>query len=94
MGEAGYDVFFKAALTSILDDIKDDLADFGVTYEQWCSEKTLADDGSIDKVVKRLQDNGFIYEKGGALWFKSTDFGDEKDRVVVRDNGQATYFCF
>ena len=93
LGEAGYDVFFKAALTSILDDIKDDLAGFGVTYEQWFSEKTLADDGSIDKVVKRLQDNGFIYEKGGALWFKSTDFGDEKDRVVVRDNGQATYFA-
>ncbi|MBK7299516.1 MAG: arginine--tRNA ligase [Moraxellaceae bacterium] len=93
LGDDGYDVFFKAALNSILDDIKDDLADFGVTYEQWFSEKTLADDGSIDRVVKRLQDNGFIYEKNGALWFKSTDFGDEKDRVVVRDNGQATYFA-
>ncbi|MCP5174935.1 MAG: arginine--tRNA ligase [Moraxellaceae bacterium] len=93
LGAEGYNVFFRAALDSILDDIKDDLAGFGVTYEQWFSEKTLADDGSIDKVVKRLQDNGFIYEKGGALWFKSTDFGDEKDRVVVRDNGQATYFA-
>jgi arginyl-tRNA synthetase len=93
LGDDGYDVFFKAALNSILDDIKDDLAGFGVTYEQWFSEKTLADDGSIDRVVKRLQDNGFIYEKNGALWFKSTDFGDEKDRVVVRDNGQATYFA-
>nr|HQV23626.1 arginine--tRNA ligase [Agitococcus sp.] len=77
LGAEGYNVFFRAALDSILDDIKDDLAGFGVTYEQWFSEKTLADDGSIDKVVKRLQDNGFIYEKGGALWFKSTDFGDE-----------------
>ena len=93
LGDAGYNVFFRAALDSILDDIKDDLAGFGVTYDQWFSEKTLADDGSIEKVVKRLQDNGFIYEKGGALWFKSTDFGDEKDRVVVRDNGQATYFA-
>lgn len=93
LGEDGYSVFFKAALNSILDDIKDDLKGFGVTYEQWFSEKTLADDGSIDKVVKRLQDNGFIYQKNGALWFKSTDFGDEKDRVVVRDNGQATYFA-
>ena len=93
LGDDGYDVFFKAALNSILDDIKDDLAGFGVTYEQWFSEKTLADDGSIDRVVKRLQDNGFIYEKNGALWFKSTEFGDEKDRVVVRDNGQATYFA-
>lgn len=93
LGDAGYNVFFRAALDSILDDIKDDLAGFGVTYDQWFSEKTLADDGSIELVVKRLQDNGFIYEKGGALWFKSTDFGDEKDRVVVRDNGQATYFA-
>lgn len=93
LGDAGYEVFFRAALDSILDDIKDDLAGFGVTYDQWFSEKTLADDGSIERVVKRLQDNGFIYEKGGALWFKSTDFGDEKDRVVVRDNGQATYFA-
>jgi len=93
LGADGYNVFFRAALDSILDDIKDDLAGFGVTYDQWFSEKTLADDGSIDRVVKRLQDNGFIYEKGGALWFKSTDFGDEKDRVVVRDNGQATYFA-
>lgn len=93
LGAEGYNVFFRAALDSILDDIKDDLAGFGVTYDQWFSEKTLADDGSIERVVKRLQDNGFIYEKGGALWFKSTDFGDEKDRVVVRDNGQATYFA-
>ena len=93
LGDEGYDVFFRAALDSILTDIKDDLAGFGVTYQQWFSEKTLADDGSIDTVVKRLQDNGHIYEKGGALWFKSTDFGDEKDRVVVRDNGQATYFA-
>ena len=93
LGADGYNVFFRAALDSILDDIKDDLAGFGVTYDQWFSEKTLADDGSIDRVVKRLQDNGFIYEKGSALWFKSTDFGDEKDRVVVRDNGQATYFA-
>ena len=89
----GYDIFFRAALDSILGDIKDDLADFGVTYDQWFSEKTLADDGSIDKVVKILQDKGHIYEKGGALWFKSTDFGDEKDRVVKRRNGQTTYFA-
>lgn len=93
LGAEGYEVFFRAALDSILSDIKDDLAGFGVTYDEWFSERTLADDGSIATVVKRLQDNGFIYEKGGALWFKSTDFGDEKDRVVVRDNGQATYFA-
>lgn len=94
LGEGGFQYFLETALHHILDDIKDDLAGFGVTYQQWFSEKTLADDGSIERVVKRLQDNGFIYEDNtGALWFKSTDFGDEKDRVVVRANGQATYFA-
>ncbi len=93
LGPQGYDVFFRAALDSILGDIKDDLAGFGVTYDEWFSEKSLADSGAIDRAVKTLQANGTVYEKGGALWFRSTDYGDEKDRVVVRDNGQATYFA-
>lgn len=93
LGPEGYDVFFRAALDSILGDIKDDLAGFGVTYDEWFSEKSLADSGAIDRAVKTLQANGTVYEKGGALWFKSTDYGDEKDRVVVRENGQATYFA-
>lgn len=88
-----YEIPFNAALNTVLDDIKDDLAGFGVEYDEWFSERSLTSSGMVDKAVKTLQDAGHIYEDGGALWFKSTAFGDEKDRVVVRDNGQATYFA-
>lgn len=88
-----YKTVFDAGLNTILDDIRDDLAEFGVHYDNWYSEQSLADRGLIDKAVKQLQASGHIYENEGALWFRSTQFGDEKDRVVVRDNGQATYFA-
>jgi len=90
LGE-GYRVFHQAALHAILDDIKDDLADFGVTFDQWFSEASLAD--KIDEALATLDQRGFLYEKDGNIWFKSTEFGDEKDRVVIRENGQKTYFA-
>jgi arginyl-tRNA synthetase len=90
LGE-GYRVFHQAALHAILDDIKDDLADFGVTFDQWFSEASLAD--KIDEALATLDQRGFLYEKDGNIWFKSTEFGDEKDRVVKRRNGQTTYFA-
>ncbi len=93
LGDTGFDVFFRAALDGILDDIRDDLADFGVHYDRWFSERSLADNGSIQRAVERLQNNGHVYEQNGALWFRSTTFGDDKDRVLVRDNGQGTYFA-
>ncbi len=88
-----YGTVFDAGLDAILDDIREDLEEFGVHYENWYSEQSLAERGLIDKAIKQLQDHGQLYEKQGALWFRSTDFGDEKDRVVVRDNGQVTYFA-
>ncbi|ANJ67661.1 arginine--tRNA ligase [Halothiobacillus diazotrophicus] len=93
LGEVGYRTVFDAGLKSILADIRDDLAEFGVTYEDWYSEQTLEDRGMIDRAIERLQASGHIYEQSGALWFRSTDFGDDKDRVVRRDNGQPTYFA-
>ncbi len=93
LGEAGYAVFFDRALTSILDDIKQDLHEFGVDFDTWFSERSLFTDGKIATAVEHLKNNNYVYEKGGALWFRSTQFGDEKDRVVVRDNGQPTYFA-
>ncbi|MEN7342705.1 MAG: arginine--tRNA ligase [Pseudomonadota bacterium] len=81
------------AKDAILDDIRDDLAEFGVTPERFFSEQSLEDDGSTDAAIKTLTDNGTLYEKGGALWFKTSDYGDEKDRVVVRENGKKTYFA-
>ncbi len=92
LGE-GYRVIFDIGLNDILGDIKDDLAEFGVTYERWFSERSLMDDGSIEKSLAVLKSNGHLYEKDGATWFKSSELGDEKDRVVIRDNGQYTYFA-
>ena len=89
----GYQVFFDIALNTILDDIRQDLAEFGVEFNEWFSERSLFTDGKIDKVIDKLKQTEYLYEKGGALWFKSSALGDEKDRVVVRENGMPTYFA-
>lgn len=86
-----YQLFLNAALTGILADIKDDLNDFGVHYQCWFHEKSI--EAEIEPALKILEDKGYLYEKEGNIWFKSTDFGDEKDRVVRRANGQSTYFA-
>jgi len=93
LGEDDYRIVFDLALVTLVDVIRVDLQAFGVDYDRWFSERSLSDDGLIDEAIKRLQDNGHVYEQDGALWFRSTDFGDEKDRVVRRDNGQTTYFA-
>ncbi len=93
LGEAAYRQVFDAGLDSILDDIRRDLEGFGVVYEEWFSERSLTESGAVARAIERLKDGGHLYEKDGAWWFRSTDFGDEKDRVVVRDNGQTTYFA-
>jgi arginyl-tRNA synthetase len=89
----GYAVFFTLAIDTILEDIKDDLHLFGVDYEQWYSEKSLFDNGKVDQAIEKLKQSQHVYEKNGALWFASSKLGDEKDRVVVRENGQPTYFA-
>jgi len=93
LGDDSYLQVFDLGLNTILDDIREDLQEFGVSYDEWFSERSLAKNGLIKQAIERLQKASYIYEKEGALWFKSTDFGDEKDRVVVRENGQHTYFA-
>ncbi len=93
LGEESYRQVFDLGLNIILDDIREDLKEFGVEYDAWFSERSLASKGLIKQAIERLQKAGYVYEKNAALWFKSTEFGDEKDRVVVRDNGQSTYFA-
>ena len=88
-----YHLVFDTALNAILGDIREDLAAFGVQFDTWFSERSLMDSGVIDAAIEKLQQAGKIYEQNGALWFRSTDYGDEKDRVVVRDNGVKTYFA-
>jgi len=90
---SGFASFHQHALDSVLTDIKDDLAEFGVEFDCWFREQALFDDGSIDKGIQALKDAGHTYEEAGALWFRATAFGDEKDRVLVRANGQTTYFA-
>jgi len=93
LGKDRYRQVFNLGLDTILDNIRRDLEAFGVHYDEWFSERSLAHDGAVTRAIQRLQEAGHLYEKGGAQWFRSTDFGDEKDRVVVRDNGQTTYFA-
>ena len=93
LGEAGFEQAFRVALDDILADIREDLEEFGVRYDEWFSERSLTTSGAIDRALERLRANGVVYEKDGAQWFRATDFGDEKDRVVVRENGLKTYFA-
>ncbi|HEU5468914.1 MAG TPA: arginine--tRNA ligase [Steroidobacteraceae bacterium] len=92
----GFRVVLEAALADMLADIRGDLAEFGVNFDRWYSEQDLGDGrdgGPIDRALERLVANGHVFEQDGATWFRATEFGDEKDRVVVRANGQKTYFA-
>jgi arginyl-tRNA synthetase len=80
-------------LNEQLGDCRNDLQEFGVEFDHWFSEKSLYDSGMVASAVDRLARHGHLYEQDGAKWFKSTAFGDEKDRVVQRENGQYTYFA-
>jgi len=93
LGSSLYRDFFQIGLDTILEDIKSDLKDFGVDYQLWFSERQLMDDGSVEKALERLRSAGHLYQQDGATWFASSRLGDEKDRVVVRENGQYTYFA-
>jgi arginyl-tRNA synthetase len=81
------------ALQAMLADQRDDLTQFGVRFDRWFSEQSLYDSGEVAQAVATLEKNGHLYNKDGAMWFRSTAFGDEKDRVVCRENGQFTYFA-
>jgi arginyl-tRNA synthetase len=83
----------KFAASTILDGIRKDLDSFGISFDRWFSEQSLYDSGKVQKVIEDFKTRGLIYESEGALWFKTSDFGDEKDRVVVRNNGLTTYFA-
>ncbi|MDH3305152.1 MAG: arginine--tRNA ligase [Gammaproteobacteria bacterium] len=93
LGEAGFDHVRQQSLESIRDDIEEDLAEFGVTFDTWFSEQNLTKANRIDDALEVLRKRGMLYERDGATWFPSSDFGDEKDRVVIRENGNKTYFA-
>ncbi len=93
LGEEAYRAVFSVGLDALVDNIRMDLSEFGVDYDCWFSERDLVDQGMVDQAVEILKANGKLYLKEGAWWFKSTDYGDEKDRVVLRNNGVHTYFA-
>ncbi|MDH3554197.1 MAG: arginine--tRNA ligase, partial [Gammaproteobacteria bacterium] len=93
LGPDGFDRIRQQSLESIRADIEDDLAEFGVTFDRWYSEQSLTTEGRIDAALAALEKSGNVYERDGAIWFRATDFGDEKDRVVIRANGKKTYFA-
>jgi arginyl-tRNA synthetase len=88
-----YDAVFQIGLQTVLDDIREDLSQFGVDFQHWFSEQTLMDEGAIQHALDRLKELGFTYEENGAVWFKSMEFGDDKNRVLQRKDGRTTYFA-
>jgi arginyl-tRNA synthetase len=93
LGDVGFDHVRQQSLESIRADIEDDLAEFGVTFDTWYSEQSLTKLNRIDDALAVLKKGGILYEKDGATWFPAMKYGDEKDRVVVRENGVKTYFA-
>ncbi len=93
LGEPDYRQIHSHGTEAILADIRQDLAEFGVHYDEWFSERSLTDSGAVDRALARLDSAGHLYEQDGAVWFRSSAFGDEKDRVVRRENGAITYFA-
>ncbi len=93
LGAPGYRACFATALTAMRAEIAADLAEFGVTFDEWFAESSLEKSGAIAAAIAKLDAAGHLYRQDGALWFRASALGDEKDRVVVRENGRATYFA-
>jgi len=93
LGDTDYRVVFDAGLTWCLADIRNDLLGFGVVHDNFFSERSLVTDGYVPRAIATLRENGHLFEQDGATWFRATTFGDDKDRVVVRENGAMTYFA-
>jgi len=88
-----YRAILSTGLNEILSDIKQDLEEFGVSFDTWFSERRLMDSAAVKTALSKLQDAGHLYEKDSAIWFKCSELGDKKDRVIVRENGQTTYLA-
>ena len=93
LGEKAFGTVLEEALGEILGDIRNDLEEFGAEPDRWYSERSLIDSGAIPSALEQLESKGLLYQRDGPTWFRTTDFGDEKDRVVVRENGATTYFA-
>jgi len=93
LGEIAWQRLLQTSIAAMLDEIRNDLDGYGVHFDNWVSERVFTDSGAIDRALQRLREDDLLYVKNGATWFKATRFGDDEDRVVVRDNGVKTYFA-
>jgi arginyl-tRNA synthetase len=93
IGEDGWQRVLRLGLDGMLGEIRDDLEGFGVRFDRWTSEREFNESGAIDRALERLRERDLIYTKDGAQWFRATQFGDDEDRLVVRENGVKTYFA-
>ncbi|MDH3316591.1 MAG: arginine--tRNA ligase [Gammaproteobacteria bacterium] len=93
LGKEKFRLILSAGLNALLSDIRADLEEFGVVFDRWYSERSLLESGAMERTIETLRQAGHAYDKDGAVWFKSTSFGDDKDRVVIRENGVPTYFA-
>ena len=93
LGAVKFRQIYDFALVRLQAEIKAELIKFNVVHDEWFSERSLAESGALQSVVAALTERGQMETRDGALWFKATEYGDEKDRVVVRENGQSTYFA-
>jgi len=93
LGAAEFDSIVLFARDAMLADIRNDLDEFRVHFDNWFSERELNRSGAVDRAIEALRKSGHMYTRDGAEWFKSTDYGDDEDRVVIRANGEKTYFA-
>ncbi len=93
LGDEGFGRIHGLARDTLVEDIRSDLERFGVSYQTWFSEQSLIDSEAVSRAIESLKETEFLYEREGAWWFRSSEFGDEKDRVVLRANGNHTYFA-
>ncbi len=87
------DFFIDYSYRRMLKGIEDDLNAFGVKFDNWQSERELFKKGIVEDSIEELREKGYVYKKDGAIWFKATEFGDEKDRVIIKSDGEHTYFA-
>ncbi len=93
LGDDGWERVFETGRHAMVENIRQDLAEFGVVYDRWFAERGLYTGDAVERTLERLRRSGHVYSHDGAEWFRASAYGDEKDRVVVRDNGQTTYFA-
>ncbi len=93
LGSVDYGRLHRHGCDTILADIDDDLTAFGVSFDRWFRESSLVDSGALDRAIQALRAGDHLYQKDGAWWFRATTFGDRQDRVVIRENGEPTYFA-